>query len=106
MLRSSSTAVLLNGAPGASFPLKRGLRQGDPLSSLLFNLFIDVLYRMLQAAVDSGLLPVLSVDDVNFLTLQFADDVLLFFDGSIKSAAIIKSSCRLFLNARGSTLTT
>nr|CAD1844395.1 unnamed protein product [Ananas comosus var. bracteatus] len=101
LLRSSSTAVLLNGTPGASFPCRKGLRQGDPLSPLLFILCIDVLYRMLQAVADSGYLTVLAVEDVNLLTLQFADDVLIFFDGSIKSATTIMVILQAFSKCSG-----
>ncbi len=90
LLRSSSAAVLLNGVPGRRFPCKRGLRQGDPLSPLLFILCIDVLYRMLQAAADSGSLPTVGVGDVKIHTLQFADDLLIFFDGSPRSGRVIK----------------
>nr|CAD1820597.1 unnamed protein product [Ananas comosus var. bracteatus] len=82
--------ILLNGVPGKSFACRRGLRQGDPLSPLLFILCVDVLYRMIHLAATSQSLPAVGIGDVKLHTLQFADDMLLFFDGTTRSAAAIK----------------
>ncbi len=101
ILHSSSTAVLLNGTPSSYFQCKRGLCQGDPFFPLLFILCIDVLFRMLHLATLHSLLPPVGAGDVNIHALQFADDLLIFFDGSRRSAGVIKVVLDAFSAASG-----
>ena len=57
MLASASTRVLVNGELTDYIVHHKGLRQGDPLSPLLFVLVMDVLDAMIRAAVDAQVLP-------------------------------------------------
>jgi hypothetical protein len=54
-----SVGVKLNNIIGDFFLTKKGLRQGDPLTPLLFNLTVDVLTRMLIKDANANLTKVL-----------------------------------------------
>jgi hypothetical protein len=49
-LRSSSTRVLINGESSDLICHQRGLRQGDPLSPMLFIIIMDVLNLLISKA--------------------------------------------------------
>ena len=59
LLASSSTQILLNGSPGNKITHRRCLRQGDPLSPMLFILVMDTttkfyFARHLKIASEAG----------------------------------------------------
>jgi len=76
-----SVAVKVNSEIGRYFQTKKGLRQGDPLSPILFNLVVDMLAIFIaRAKADEqlqGLIPHLIDDGLSIL--QYADDTILFF---------------------------
>jgi len=78
LLSSSSIQVLLNGIPGEAILHRRGLRQGDPLSPMLFILVMDVLNRMFTRASEVGLLLPLSSRPIQHRISLYADDVAIF----------------------------
>lgn len=47
---TADTRVILNGVIGPNFLVKRGVRQGDPLSCLLFDLAIESLAELLRSS--------------------------------------------------------
>ena len=60
------------------FDSSHGLRQGDPLSPLLFVFVMEVLSCMLSAAVKEGLLEGFKVGTATISHLLFAYDALIF----------------------------
>jgi hypothetical protein len=50
LLKSGNSSVLLNGIVGKELNCLRGVRQGDPLSPLLFVLATDLLHSVVNRA--------------------------------------------------------
>jgi hypothetical protein len=57
-------AIRVNYENGPYFPTFQGLRQGDPLSPLLFDLTTDALSIMIERAVSHGIITGLGDDFV------------------------------------------
>ena len=49
-LQSATISILVNGSPTKEFALTRGLRQGDPLAPLLFNIVGEGVIGMMREA--------------------------------------------------------
>jgi exonuclease III len=101
LLTSAKTAVLLNGIPGNWINLKRGLRQGDPLSPLLFIVVVDVLQQAIKRTALDGLLRHPVLEDQPCPVLQYADDTLIVIQGEVQQAKILKEILDDFANATG-----
>ena len=83
---TTSFMVGYNGTVNGYFKGRRGLRQGDPLSPYLFVIAMNCLSFMLKkAAPQEGLQYHPNCERVKLTHLSFADDLLIFIGGSLKS---------------------
>jgi hypothetical protein len=98
VLTSGTSSVLLNRVPGKTLHCKRGVRQGDPLSPLLFVLAADLLQSIINKAKDMGLLRLpIDVGYTNdFPILQYADDTLLIMEACPRQLFVLKALLNSF----------
>ena len=102
-LTSSTSKILLNGIPSEAIQHGRGLRQGDPLSPLLFILAIDPLQHLLSVATDRGLLSKLGGRMMRFRVSMYADDAVIFIRPNRNDVQNLRKILHLFGETTGLT---
>ena len=93
-ISGGSVAINVNDEVGPYFQTKKGLRQGDPLSPILFNLVADMLTLFIKRAKAEGLLSgvVSHLVDNGLSILQYAADyTIIFMDHNLEQAHNIKT---------------
>ena len=98
MLRTSRTAVLVNGCPGPWITCQRGLRQGDPMSPYLFLLVADVLQAIIK---DNAMVHNPLDSSSSCPVLQYADDTLILLRGELGEVTQLKMLLDQFSAATG-----
>jgi hypothetical protein len=85
-LSTASSRVMVNGNPGRKICHGRGLRQGDPLSPMLFLLVMEALNALLRKADEWNLFHRLGVQAINYrastINLQLFRDIFSLFEGA------------------------
>ena len=76
------SCVIQNGFLSDPFNVRRGCRQGDPLSPYIFLLCAEILSRQFKANKD---IKGIEIAGTEYLLSQFADDTTILLDGSEKS---------------------
>ena len=97
-ISSASASILINGTPTVPFRLQRGLRQGDPLSPLLFVIAAEALNRLIIKATKASLWEGIRISKESppLTHLQYADDTIMFCHPDIHSLVNIKKTLIIF----------
>jgi hypothetical protein len=95
-LSFSSSRILLNGIPGRPIKHERGLKQGDPISPMLFILAMDPLQRILHLVVEKDVLHPILPRSKGIKASLYADDATLFVSPNKQDIAALKEIVEMF----------
>ncbi|XP_073354001.1 uncharacterized protein [Aegilops tauschii subsp. strangulata] len=91
-VQGGSVGIKVNDDIGQYFQTLKGLRQGDPMSPILFNVVVDMLAVLVNRAKQDGqvggLIPHLVEGGVPIL--QYADDTIIFMEHDLVKARNMK----------------
>lgn len=102
-LSSARASVLINGSPTLEFNIKRGIRQGDPLSSFLFAIALEGLSVSIKEACSQNLFDGVSLPNngPTISHLMYADDVSFVGEWSESNLINLNRILRCFYIALG-----
>jgi len=101
LLSIASSIIMLNGHQGPAIRHRRGVRQGDSLSPMLFIIAMDVLHRLFLKAARDSVLRKMDPASVKYQCSFYADDVMLFIRPTVQEARAVKEILRIFGEASG-----
>ena len=82
LYNKAKLCVIQNGIFSDFFEIGRGCRQGDPVSPYLFNICVEIMGHMIRQNKN---IRGIRIGKERVCLLQYADDTVLFLDGSEKS---------------------
>ncbi|XP_074283120.1 uncharacterized protein LOC141607664 [Silene latifolia] len=101
-IRTTSFTLSLNGSSFGYFKGQRGIRQGDPISPLIFTLCMDFLTRTIKYATTKWPFQYHPLcKELKLTHLMFVDDLLLFCKGIAQSVMLILKAFSTFSKASG-----
>ncbi|KAL2942962.1 hypothetical protein RDABS01_031310 [Bienertia sinuspersici] len=101
-ITSPQYSLMINGVPSPLVRPGRGLRQGDPLSPLLFTLCMEYFTRMMKrVSMEEGYKFHPLCRRVGLNNLCFADDILMFSRGDMHTITLNLAGLKLFAQATG-----
>jgi hypothetical protein len=96
-IKKSSFTILINGAASLFFHVGCGIKQGCPLSHLIFLLVVEGLSRAIADAKRRGYFQGITISPTLRIThLLFVNYVLLFCSGSRRDADSLNNIMGLF----------
>jgi hypothetical protein len=101
-ITTATLAVLINGEASKAFHSERGLRQGCPLSPLLFILVLESLSILLKRSKLAGKLTGIKASRLTqILHLLFVDDVIIMTSDSLSEWTEILNVLNVFCSVTG-----
>jgi hypothetical protein len=81
-MEGGHVGIKVNDQVGQNFQTKKGVRQGDPLSPILFNIVVDMLAIIINRAKSEGQIKgvIPNLIDHDLSILQYVDYTMLFMD--------------------------
>jgi hypothetical protein len=98
---SASTQIVVNGELTERFFHKQGLRQGDPLSPLLFTIATDVLAELFAIADRQEVLKSNRLLQPHHRISLYADDVVIFVEPKLQELTSVRLLLQSFGEASG-----
>ena len=90
-VKTVNYTIVVNGQTTQRFDAAKGLRQGDPMSPILFAIAMEYLSRLLKGLREEKMFkyhPKCSKLDITHLS--FVDDLLLFSRGDLESIKMLQ----------------
>jgi hypothetical protein len=101
LLHTASTKVLMNGALDARIRHGWGLRQGDPLSPMLFIIVMNALDDIFYKAHQWSLLQSVEVRGITHRALMYADNVIIILSPVARELETASNIFKIFKGASG-----
>jgi hypothetical protein len=91
-MEGGHVGIKINDQVGPNFQTRKGVRQEDPLSPILFNIVVDMLAILINRAKMDGQIPgvIPHILDDGLSILQYADDTVLFMEHNFDQARNMK----------------
>uniref|UniRef100_A0A2N9HQ79 Reverse transcriptase domain-containing protein n=1 Tax=Fagus sylvatica TaxID=28930 RepID=A0A2N9HQ79_FAGSY len=99
-------SILVNGTPSGFLDTSRGIRQGDPLSPLLFVVVMEAFSKLMQKAEEEKYIRGFEIRGRNQEPMQithlcYADDTILFCEPVLEQVGYVKCTLLCFEAASG-----
>ena len=94
-------SIIINGSPEGFFQSQRGLRQGDPMSPILFLLAMEGLNYMVRKANELGWIKGFGAyanrdTNIEITHLLYADDSLVFCEAEVDQISHLRAILVIF----------
>lgn len=103
ILNLANISICINGRQEGYFKCKRGVKQGDPLSPLLFCIAEEVLSRGITKLVEEGKVDLISASRNAKIPSHclYVDDIMVYCKGKMSSLVALKELFTSYANCSG-----